>query len=147
MQPLKDALIATEDSRFYKHSGVDLRALMRVATGVLTFHHKGGGSTITQQLAKNLFPRDIKMNKVKLVFFKFKEWVVATKLERKYSKDEILAMYFNTVDFGNNAVGIKSAARTYFDKDPSEINTEEAAILVGMLKAPTQYSPRRHPRW
>lgn len=145
-QPLKDALIATEDSRFYKHSGVDLRALMRVATGVLTFHHKGGGSTITQQLAKNLFPRDIKMNKVKLVFFKFKEWVVATKLERKYSKDEILAMYFNTVDFGNNAVGIKSAARTYFDKDPSEINTEEAAILVGMLKAPTQYSPRRHPQ-
>lgn len=86
-QSLKDALIATEDSRFYKHSGVDLRALMRVAGGVLTFHHKGGGSTITQQLAKNLFPRDIKMNKVKLVFFKFKEWVVATKLERKYSKD------------------------------------------------------------
>lgn len=145
-QSLKDALIATEDSRFYKHSGVDLRALMRVAGGVITFHHKGGGSTITQQLAKNLFPRDLKMNKIKLVFFKFKEWVVATKLERKYSKDEILAMYFNTVDFGNNAVGIKSAARTYFDKDPSEINTEEAAILVGMLKAPTQYSPRRHPQ-
>jgi len=143
-QSLKDALIATEDSRFYKHSGVDLRALLRVAGGVITFHHKGGGSTITQQLAKNLFPRDQKMNKVKLVFFKFKEWVVATKLERKYSKDEILAMYFNTVDFGNNAVGIKSAARTYFDKSPSEINTEEAAILVGMLKAPTQYSPRRH---
>lgn len=112
-QPLKDALIATEDSRFYKHSGVDLRALMRVATGVLTFHHKGGGSTITQQLAKNLFPRDLKMNKIKLVFFKFKEWVVATKLERKYSKDEILAMYFNTVDFGNNAVGIKSAAHLF----------------------------------
>ena len=143
-QSLKDALIATEDSRFYKHSGVDMRALFRVAGGVLTFHHKGGGSTITQQLAKNLFPRDQKMNKVKLVFFKFKEWVVATKLERKYSKDEILAMYFNTVDFGNQAVGIKSAARTYFDKTPAEINTEEAALLVGMLKAPTKYSPRRH---
>lgn len=143
-QSLKDALIATEDSRFYKHSGVDVKALFRVAGGVLTFHHKGGGSTITQQLAKNLFPRDQKMNKVKLVFFKFKEWVVASKLERKYSKDEILAMYFNTVDFGNQAVGIKSAARTYFDKKPSEINTEEAALLVGMLKAPTQYSPRRH---
>ncbi|MBQ3740125.1 MAG: transglycosylase domain-containing protein [Bacteroidales bacterium] len=143
-QPLKDALIATEDSRFYKHSGVDGRALLRVAGGVLTFHHKGGGSTITQQLAKNLFPRGQKMNKVKLVFIKFKEWVVATKLERKYSKDEILAMYFNTVDFGNQAVGIKSAARTYFDKSPSEINTEEAALLVGMLKAPSKYSPRRH---
>lgn len=143
-QPLKDALIATEDSRFYKHSGVDMRALFRVAGGVLTFHHKGGGSTITQQLAKNLFPRGQKMNKIKLVFIKFKEWVVATKLERKYSKDEILAMYFNTVDFGNQAVGIKSAARTYFDKSPSEINTEEAALLVGMLKAPTKYSPRRH---
>jgi Membrane carboxypeptidase/penicillin-binding protein len=143
-KPLKDALIATEDSRFYKHSGVDAKALFRVGVGVLTRHHKGGGSTITQQLAKNLFPRDRKMNKIKLVFFKFKEWVVATKLERKYSKDEILAMYFNTVDFGNNAVGIKSAARTYFDKKPSEINAEEAALLVGMLKAPTQYSPRRH---
>ncbi|MBO4381913.1 MAG: transglycosylase domain-containing protein [Bacteroidales bacterium] len=143
-QPLKDALIATEDSRFYRHSGVDAKALFRVASGVLTFHRKGGGSTITQQLAKNLFPRDQKMNKVKLVFFKFKEWVVATKLERKYSKDEILAMYFNTVNFGNNAVGIKSAARTYFNKQPDEINTEEAALLVGMLKAPTQYSPRRH---
>lgn len=143
-QSLKDALIATEDSRFYRHSGVDAKALFRVASGVLTFHRKGGGSTITQQLAKNLFPRDQKMNKIKLVFFKFKEWVVATKLERKYSKDEILAMYFNTVNFGNNAVGIKSAARTYFNKQPDEINTEEAALLVGMLKAPTQYSPRRH---
>lgn len=143
-QPLKDALIATEDSRFYKHAGVDVKALFRVATGVITFHRKGGGSTITQQLAKNLFPRDPNAGKVKLVFTKFKEWVVATKLERQYSKDEILAMYFNTVDFGNNAVGIKSAARTYFDKSPKEINTEEAAVLVGMLKAPTAYSPRRH---
>ncbi|MCQ2284950.1 MAG: transglycosylase domain-containing protein, partial [Bacteroidales bacterium] len=133
-----------EDARFYKHSGVDVKALFRVATGVLTFHHKGGGSTITQQLAKNLFPRDPKAGKIKLVFTKFKEWVVATKLERAYSKDEILAMYFNTVDFGNNSVGIKSAARTYFDKSPAEINTEEAAILVGMLKAPSAYNPRRH---
>ena len=143
-KPLKDALIATEDSRFYKHSGVDVKALFRVAGGVLTFHRRGGGSTISQQLAKNLFPRDPNAGKLKLVFTKFKEWVVATKLERAYSKDEILAMYFNTVDFGNNAVGIKSAARTYFDKEPSEINTEEAALLVGMLKAPTKYSPRRH---
>lgn len=143
---LKNALIATEDSRFYKHSGVDVKALFRVAVGVVTRHHKGGGSTITQQLAKNLFPRDPNAGKIKIVFTKFKEWVVATKLERAYSKDEILAMYFNTVDFGNNAVGIKSAARTYFDKDPAEINTEEAALLVGMLKAPSKYSPRRHPQ-
>ena len=143
---LKQALIATEDSRFYNHSGVDVKALFRVAVGVATFHRKGGGSTITQQLAKNLFPRDPKAGKIKIVFTKFKEWVVATKLERAYSKDEILAMYFNTVDFGNNAVGIKSAARTYFDKEPSEINTEEAALLVGMLKAPSKYSPRRHPQ-
>lgn len=143
---LKNALIATEDSRFYKHSGVDVKALFRVAVGVITRHHKGGGSTITQQLAKNLFPRDPKAGKIKIVFTKFKEWVVATKLERAYSKDEILAMYFNTVDFGNNAVGIKSAAHTYFDKEPSEINTEEAALLVGMLKAPSKYSPRRHPQ-
>ena len=145
-EELKNALIATEDSRFYKHSGVDVKALFRVALGVATHHHKGGGSTITQQLAKNLFPRDPKAGKIKIVFTKFKEWVVATKLERAYSKDEILAMYFNTVDFGNNAVGIKSAARTYFDKDPAEINTEEAALLVGMLKAPSKYSPRRHPQ-
>ena len=143
-QPLKDALIATEDARFYQHSGVDVKALFRVGLGVVTFHRRGGGSTITQQLAKNLFPRDPKAGKIKLVFTKFKEWVVATKLERQYSKDEILAMYYNTVDFGNNAVGIKSASRTYFDKSPSEINTEEAAVLVGMLKAPTKYSPRRH---
>ena len=143
---LKDALIATEDSRFYNHSGVDVKALFRVAVGVATFHRKGGGSTITQQLAKNLFPRDPNAGKIKIVFTKFKEWVVATKLERAYSKDEILAMYFNTVDFGNNAVGIKSAARTYFDKEPADINTEEAALLVGMLKAPSKYSPRRHPQ-
>lgn len=143
-QSLKDALVATEDARFYRHSGVDVKALFRVAGGLVTFHHKGGGSTISQQLAKNLFPRDPNAGKIKIVFTKFKEWVVAIKLERQYSKDEILAMYFNTVDFGNNAVGIKSAARTYFDKMPSEINTEEAALLVGMLKAPTAYSPRRH---
>lgn len=143
-QPLKDALIATEDSRFYRHSGVDVKALFRVASGVLTFNRKGGGSTITQQLAKNLFPRTSGDSKIKLVFTKLKEWVVAAKLEREYSKDEIIAMYFNTVDFGNQAVGIKSAARTYFDKRPDEINAEEAALLVGMLKAPSKYSPRRH---
>lgn len=142
---LVNALIATEDARFYKHSGIDLRALFRVGFGLITSNHKGGGSTITQQLAKNLFPRDPNANKAKLVLTKFKEWVVAVKLEHEFSKNEIMALYFNTVDFGNNSMGIKSAAKTYFNKTPIELNTEESALLVGMLKAPTKYSPIRHP--
>lgn len=142
---LVNALIATEDARFYKHSGIDLRALFRVGFGVLTHNNKGGGSTITQQLAKNLFPRDPHANKAKLVLTKFKEWVVAVKLEHEFSKNEIMALYFNTVDFGNNSMGIKSASKTYFNKTPIELNTEEAALLVGMLKAPTKYSPTRNP--
>lgn len=142
---LVNALIATEDARFYKHSGIDLRALFRVGFGVLTHNNKGGGSTITQQLAKNLFPRDPHASKAKLVLTKFKEWVVAVKLEHEFSKNEIMALYFNTVDFGNNSMGIKSASKTYFNKTPIELNTEEAALLVGMLKAPTKYSPTRNP--
>lgn len=142
---LINALIATEDARFYQHSGIDVRALFRVSFGLMTFSHKGGGSTITQQLAKNLFPRDPQASKAKLVFTKFKEWVVAVKLEREFSKNEIMALYFNTVDFGNNSMGIKSASKTYFDKEPIDLNAEEAALLVGMLKAPTKYSPVRNP--
>lgn len=142
---LVNALIATEDVRFYKHSGVDTKALFRVMVGVITQHHKGGGSTITQQLAKNLFPRNEDPNTFELIITKFKEWVVAVKLERDYSKNEILAMYLNTVDFGNMSHGIKSAARTYFDKEPKDLKTEESALLIGMLKAPTRYSPRRNP--
>lgn len=141
-----NALIATEDARYYRHCGIDFRALGRVFFGVVTGNHKGGGSTVTQQLAKNLFPRDPDANKLKLVVTKLKEWVVAVKLEREYSKHEILAMYFNTVDFGNNSMGIKSAAATYFNKTPAELNIEESALLVGMLKAPTKYSPRLHPQ-
>lgn len=141
-----NALIATEDARYYRHSGIDIRALARVFVGVVTGNHKGGGSTITQQLAKNLFPRDPNANKIKLIITKLKEWVVAVKLEREYSKNEILAMYFNTVDFGNNSMGIKSAAATYFNKEPIDLNVEESALLVGMLKAPTKYSPRLHPQ-
>ena len=141
-----NALIATEDARFYKHSGIDTKALFRVSIGVLTGHHKGGGSTITQQLAKNLFPRDEDPNFFELVFTKFKEWVVAIKLERNYSKNEILAMYLNTVDFGNLSHGIKSAAKTYFDKEPKDLSIQESALLVGMLKAPTRYSPIRNPK-
>lgn len=140
-----NALIATEDSRFYKHSGVDLKALVRVAAGVVSGKHKGGGSTITQQLAKNLFPRNPDPSIFELIFAKFKEWVVAVKLERNYSKKEIISMYFNIVDFGNMSQGIKSASKTYFDKNPNQLNLEESALLVGMLKAPTYYSPRRNP--
>ena len=142
---LVNALIATEDVRFYKHSGVDGRALVRVFFGVMTGTHKGGGSTITQQLAKNLFPRDPNAGKLKIIFTKLKEWVVAIKLERSYSKNEIIAMYFNTVDFGSNSMGIKSAAATFFNKAPLDLTVEESALLVGMLKAPTKYSPRRNP--
>lgn len=142
---LVNALIATEDSRFYRHSGIDLKALGRVAVGLMSGKNKGGGSTVTQQLAKNLFPRDPNPSTIKLVFTKFKEWVVAVKLERNYSKSEIIAMYLNTVDFGNMSQGIKSAAKTYFDKQPKDLSLEESALLVGMLKAPTYYSPRRNP--
>ncbi|MDR2084418.1 MAG: transglycosylase domain-containing protein [Bacteroidales bacterium] len=140
---LVNALIATEDARFYEHSGIDFRSLGRVAFGILTFNKKGGGSTITQQLAKNLFPRE-KQSKLNIALIKFKEWVVAVKLERNYSKEEIMAMYFNTVFFGNNAFGIKAASNVYFDKDPIYLNADEAALLVGMLKAPSYYNPRNH---
>jgi len=143
---LINALIATEDVRFHRHSGIDIRSLGRVLFKTLVGGNRssGGGSTITQQLAKNLFPREHK-SKVGTVFSKFKEWVVAVKLEHNYSKQEILAMYFNTVDFGSNAYGIKTACKTFFDKQPSELDVDEAAILVGLLKAPFTYSPVRHP--
>ncbi len=143
---LINALIATEDVRFHRHSGIDIRSLGRVLFKTLVGGNRssGGGSTITQQLAKNLFPREHK-SKVGTVFSKFKEWVVAVKLEHNYSKQEILAMYFNTVDFGSNAYGIKTACKTFFDKQPSELDVDEAAILVGLLKAPSTYSPVRHP--
>lgn len=142
---LVNALKATEDIRFETHSGVDGRAIMRVVFGLLTGNHKGGGSTITQQLAKNLFPRGQNLSTPQLVLKKFKEWVTAIKLERNYSKQEIMAMYFNTVDFGSQSFGVKSAARTYFSKEPSELSINEAALLVGILKAPTWYSPVRNP--
>ena len=143
---LVNALIATEDVRFYDHSGIDARSLGRVFFKTLLGRNRGsgGGSTITQQLAKNLFPREHK-SKLGTVYSKFKEWVVAVKLERNYSKQEIIAMYFNTVDFGSNAYGIKTAARTFFGKAPADLSVIEAATLVGLLKAPTTYSPILHP--
>jgi len=140
-----NALIATEDARFEQHSGVDVKAFFRVFWGMLTGTSKGGGSTITQQLAKNLFPRKQNRTFFETVMIKFKEWITAIKLERNYSKDEILSMYLNTVDFGSQSYGIKSAAKTFFNKEPAELNVEEAAVLIGTLKAPTWFSPVRNP--
>ena len=142
---MPEALISIEDERFTEHSGIDERALFRVAFGVLTGQKKGGGSTITQQLAKNLFPRDENLSKPKLVLRKFQEWITATKLEHNYSKEEIIAMYLNTVAFGHNAFGIRSAASTFFDKKPKDMNIEECALMAGVVNAPTRYSPVRNP--
>ena len=142
---LPQALISIEDERFENHSGIDTKSLFRVAFGVITGNKKGGGSTITQQLAKNLFPRDENLSTVKLVIRKFQEWITATKLEYNYSKDEIIAMYLNTVAFGHNAYGIRSAAKTFFDKDPKHLNLEESALMAGVVNAPTRFSPVRNP--
>ena len=142
---MPEALISIEDERFTEHSGIDEKALFRVAFGVLTGNKKGGGSTITQQLAKNLFPRGENLSKPKLVLRKFQEWITATKLEHNYSKEEIIAMYLNTVAFGHNAYGIRAAASTFFDKKPIEMNIEECALMAGVVNAPTRYSPVRNP--
>ena len=152
-QNIIDALIATEDVRFHQHSGIDARGLGRVLVYSILMNNSssGGGSTITQQLAKNLFPRDTTTyrssvgRKVHLGVSKFKEWVTAVKLERNYTKDEIIVMYLNTVPFGGITYGIKSAAKTYFNKPTDSLRVEESALLVGLLKAPTYYSPVRNP--
>ena len=142
---IPQALVSIEDERFAEHSGIDEKALFRVAFGVLTGNKKGGGSTITQQLAKNLFPRGENLSTPKLVLRKFQEWITATKLEHNYSKEEIIAMYLNTVAFGHNAYGIRSAANTFFDKSPKDLNIEEAALMAGVVNAPTRFSPVRNP--
>ncbi|MCF8234528.1 MAG: PBP1A family penicillin-binding protein [Bacteroidales bacterium] len=142
---LVNALIATEDIRYYEHSGIDLKALFRVAYGVMTGNHKGGGSTITQQLAKNLFERVPNPSTMKLVVTKLKEWITAARLERNYSKEEIIAMYFNEVSFGSQAYGIKAAAKTFFGKSPDSLNLQESALMVGVVNAPSRYNPVRNP--
>lgn len=139
------ALIATEDVRFYDHSGIDFRALPRVVFGVMTGSQKGGGSTISQQLAKMLFPREENMSKIHLANRKFQEWIIATKLERTFTKDEIIAMYLNKFDFLNLAVGIESAARIYFDTTPDALSLTQSAMLVGMAQNPSMYNPIRRP--
>ena len=142
---LPEALISIEDERFTEHSGIDEKALFRVAFGVITGKKKGGGSTITQQLAKNLFPRGENLSTPRLVLRKFQEWITATKLEHNYSKEEIIAMYLNTVAFGHNAFGIRSAAKTFFDKTPKQLSIEESALMAGVVNAPTRFSPIRNP--
>jgi penicillin-binding protein 1A len=137
---LVQALIATEDERFYEHSGIDFRGTARA---VVKMGKGGGASTITQQLAKNLFTKRASSNTFKRVMQKAKEWIVAIKLERQYTKDEILTMYLNTQGFLFNAVGIRSAARIYFGKEPKDLDLQESAILVAMLKNPRQYNPYR----
>lgn len=141
---LVNALIATEDSRFYIHSGIDPKAIVGVVKGMFSSGNRGGGSTITQQLAKNLFPRG-DVNGFQLIFRKLKEWIIAVKLERNFTKHEIISSYFNTVEFSDNAYGIKAASKTYFDKKVQDLTVDEAAILVGMLKATYKYNPRVHP--
>lgn len=151
--PIVAALIATEDIRFRTHSGIDIPSLARVAVKTVLMQNisQGGGSTITQQLAKNLFPRDTVRNRGRivrnsmLVMSKLKEWITALKLEHNYTKEEIASMYLNTVEYGSNAYGVKSAAQTFFNKEPDELNVQEAAMLVGVVNAPTRYSPVRNP--
>jgi penicillin-binding protein 1A len=139
-QNLVNALIATEDERFYEHSGIDFKGTARA---VIKLGNGGGASTITQQLAKNLFTKNASSNKIKRVLQKMKEWVVAIKLERQYTKQEIISMYLNTQDFIFNAVGIRSAARIYFGKEAKDLDVQESAIIVAMLKNPRQYNPNR----
>lgn len=141
---LVKALIATEDVRFKDHSGIDIRAFSRavIKRGILMQKHAGGGSTITQQLAKQFYSPTAD-NVMERLLQKPIEWVIAVKLERYYTKEEILTMYLNKFDFLNNAVGIKTAAKTYFGKDPKDLSVEEAATLIGMCKNPSLYNPRR----
>ena len=150
---LVNAAIATEDVRFRNHSGIDFRALARVAFKTVLGGNsgQGGGSTITQQLAKTLYPREDVSSRIpgvsilKMVWIKLKEWITAVKLERNYTKDEIMNMYMNQVFFGSNAYGIKAASHTFFAKHPIDLTIEESATLVGMVNKPTRYNPALNP--
>lgn len=142
-----DALIATEDVRFEKHAGIDVRSLGRAIFGL---GQDGGGSTITQQLAKNLFTRKDKdkyssSNKLSRIMQKFKEWIIALRLERRYTKDEIITMYLNIVPFSGHSFGIWAASKEFFNKHPKDLRIEEAAVLVGMLKGNSKYNPKSNP--
>ncbi|MFY0687710.1 MAG: transglycosylase domain-containing protein [Cyclobacteriaceae bacterium] len=149
---LVNTLLVTEDVRFKDHAGIDLKGLARAVIGKLTFQFKGGGSTITMQLAENLYKTEAE-NQGKLyanrslgqIITKLKEWIIAVQLEKSYTKEEILAMYLNTVEYGSNSYGIKVAAKTFFNKLPSQLNYLESAVLVGTINAPTRYSPVYNP--
>jgi penicillin-binding protein 1A len=138
---LVDALVATEDSRFYDHSGIDARGTLRAA---ISLGASGGASTLSQQLAKQLFHGEGSKNIVMRLLQKVKEWIIAIRLERQYTKNEIIAMYFNVYDFNNYAVGIRSAAKTYFNKLPKDLTIDESAMLVGMFKNSSLYNPTRN---
>lgn len=144
---LVNALIATEDERYHEHAGIDFRALGRVLVKSLLLRNDdaGGGSTITQQLAKQLFTKDVASSKIERAKQKFKEWIIAVRLEYNYTKEEIIAMYLNKFDFINDGHGIKAASEVYFAKQPKDLEPEEAALLVGMLKNPWYYNPIRFP--
>jgi penicillin-binding protein 1A len=141
-QNVVKALISTEDERFYQHAGIDIKSLLRA---VVYLGKEGGASTLTQQLAKNLLNQGTS-NKVMRVIEKFKEWIVAIKLERNFTKEEIIALYLNMVSYGDEIYGIRNAAKTYFQKEPSRLSVVEAAVLVGLLKGNTIYNPRRNPK-
>lgn len=139
---LVQALVATEDARFYEHSGIDGRGTLRA---ILSFGTSGGASTLTQQLAKQLFHGEGSKFLPFRIIQKAKEWIIAIRLERQYTKNEIIAMYCNVYDFGNNSVGVNSAAKTYFSKAPKDLTTEESAVLVGMFKNSGLYNPIKNP--
>ena len=136
------ALVATEDERFYEHSGIDAFGLARA---IVKLGRDGGASTITQQLAKNLFT-DYSRNPFKRIIQKIKESIIAIKLERNFTKDEIITLYLNTVPFSDNVYGIRNASKTFFQKEPDRLKVEEAAVMIGMVNAPTLYNPRRNPK-
>ena len=136
-----DALVSTEDERFYNHSGIDFKSTLRA---VMLLGREGGGSTLTQQLAKALLDHEGKKSKAIRVIQKLKEWIIAVKLERNFTKEEIIALYLNAVPFGNNVYGIRNASLTFFQKEPDRLKVEEAAVLVGMLKGNSIYNPQRN---
>ncbi|MDQ2658044.1 MAG: transglycosylase domain-containing protein [Bacteroidota bacterium] len=150
---LVNTLLLSEDHRFYEHAGMDFLAYPRVLWGILTFNTADGGSTITQQLAKNLYTINPELDGhiaklgslPKRIIQKTKEWIISIQLEKNFTKEEIITMYLNTSDFSSNAYGIKVAAETYFNKQPDSLNIQESAVLVGMLQAPTYYNPYRNP--
>lgn len=152
---LVNAAVATEDARFYEHSGIDIRSLARVLVKTILMRDssQGGGSTITQQLAKTLYPRPEVNSKVPgwatvvMVQTKLKEWITAVKLERDYTKNEIMDMYLNSIFFGSGAYGVKAASETFFSKEPADLTVEEAALLVGMVNKPTRYNPVLNPEY